>query len=210
MFIGSLADDPKKKALVSYQEAVKSTTTSLFPARSICCWNLPSSSITIVFPWLRSEEAMLDQGPRCIKTYNLSTAEYKLYQSTVIKWSGYQCEFSGWAFYVVTIQHSTLERMRPLCLLAVLTGHRWPRLVISGVAKFEQLLHVDSWKKYGSRVISCTEMAFFARAGGCAVLLWKRVYTLPILVWNRVWFSRELRSVWTWTDWIISLVRALI
>lgn len=158
MFIGSLADDPKKKALVSYQEAVKSTTTSLFPARSICCWNLPSSSITIVFPWLRSEEAMLDQGPRCIKTYNLSTAEYKLYQSTVIKWSGYQCEFSGWAFYVVTIQHSTLERMRPLCLLAVLTGHRWPRLwVISGVAKFEQLRHVDSWKKYGSRVISWLE-----------------------------------------------------
>ena len=198
MFIGSLADDPKKKALVSYQEAVKSTTTSLFPARSICCWNLPSSSITIVFPWLRSEEAMLDQGPRCIKTYNLSTAEYKLYQSTVIKWSGYQCEFSGWAFYAVTTQYSTLERMRPLCLLAVLTGHRWPRLwVISGVAKFEQLLHVDSWKKYGSRVISCPEMAFFARAGGCAVLLWKQVCTLPILVWNRVWFSRELRSVWT-------------
>ena len=29
-------------------------------------------------------------GTRCIKTYNLSTAEYKLYQSTVIKWSGYQ------------------------------------------------------------------------------------------------------------------------
>lgn len=97
-------------------------------------------------------------GTRCIKTYNLSTAEYKLYQSTVIKWSGYQCEFSGWAFSVVTIQHSTLERMRPLCLLAVLTGHRWPRLwVISGVAKFEQLLHVDSWKKYGSRVISWLE-----------------------------------------------------
>lgn len=153
MFIGSLAHDPKKKALVSYQEAVKSTTTSLFPARSICCWNLPSSSIIIVFPWLRSEEAMLDQGQRCIKTYSLSTAEYQLYQSTVIKWSGYQCEFSGWAFYVVSTQHSTLERMRPLCLLAALTGYRWPRLwVISGVAKFEQLLHVDSWKKYGSRV----------------------------------------------------------
>ena len=31
-----------------------------------------------------------------------------------------------------------------------------------------------------------------------AVLVWKRVYTLPILVWNRVWFSRELRSVWTY------------
>ena len=25
-------------------------------------------------------------------------------------------------------------------------------------------------------------------------LVWKRVYTLPILVWNRVWFSRELRE----------------
>ena len=167
MFIGSLAHDPKKKALVSYQEAVKSTTTSLFPARSICCWNLPSSSITIVFPWLRSEEAMLDQGPRCIKTYNLSTAEYKLYQSTVIKWSGYQCEFSGWAFYVVTIQHSTLERMRPLCLLAVLTGHRWPRLwVISGVAKFEQLLHVDSWKKYGRGSSADLNPGMGGRGGG--------------------------------------------
>ena len=32
----------------------------------------------------------------------------------------------------------------------------------------------------------------------CAVLVWKWVYTLPILVWNRVWFSRELRSVWTY------------
>ena len=31
-----------------------------------------------------------------------------------------------------------------------------------------------------------------------AVLVWKRVYTLPILVWNRVWFSRELRSVRTY------------
>ena len=29
----------------------------------------------------------------------------------------------------------------------------------------------------------------------CAVLVWKRAYTLPILVWNRVWFSRELRYV---------------
>ena len=27
-----------------------------------------------------------------------------------------------------------------------------------------------------------------------AVLVWKRVYTLPILVWNRVWFSRELQQ----------------
>ena len=27
--------------------------------------------------------------------------------------------------------------------------------------------------------------------GFCAVLVWKRVYTLPILVWNRVWFLRE-------------------
>ena len=29
-------------------------------------------------------------------------------------------------------------------------------------------------------------------------LVWKGVNTLPILVWNRVWFSRELRSVWTY------------
>ena len=27
-----------------------------------------------------------------------------------------------------------------------------------------------------------------------AILVWKRVYTLPILVWNRLWFSRELRE----------------
>ena len=32
--------------------------------------------------------------------------------------------------------------------------------------------------------------------GFCAVLLWKRVYTLSILVCNRVWFSRKPRSVW--------------
>ena len=106
-------------------------------------------------------------GTRCIKTYNLSTAEYKLYQSTVIKWSGYQCEFSGWAFYAVTTQHSTLERMRPLCLLAVLTGHRWPRLwVISGVAKFEQLLHVDSWKKYGRGSSADLNPGMGGRGGG--------------------------------------------
>ena len=30
------------------------------------------------------------------------------------------------------------------------------------------------------------------------VLVWKRVYTLPMLVWNREWFSRDLRSVWTY------------
>ena len=29
--------------------------------------------------------------------------------------------------------------------------------------------------------------------GFCAVLVWLLVYILPILVWNRVWFSRELR-----------------
>ena len=28
----------------------------------------------------------------------------------------------------------------------------------------------------------------------CAVFVWKRVYTLPVLAWNRVWFSRELRE----------------
>ena len=34
--------------------------------------------------------------------------------------------------------------------------------------------------------------------GFWAVLVWKWVYTLPILVWNQVWFSKELRSVWTY------------
>ena len=32
------------------------------------------------------------------------------------------------------------------------------------------------------------------RLGFWAFLTWKRVYTLVILVWNRVWFSRELRE----------------
>ena len=32
--------------------------------------------------------------------------------------------------------------------------------------------------------------------GFCAVLVWKRVNTLPILVWNRVWFWRDYGSVW--------------
>ena len=31
--------------------------------------------------------------------------------------------------------------------------------------------------------------------GFCAVLVRKRVFTLPILVWGRVWFSRELRQI---------------
>ena len=31
-------------------------------------------------------------------------------------------------------------------------------------------------------------------SGFYAVLVWKQVYTLPILAWNRVWFSRELRE----------------
>ena len=30
--------------------------------------------------------------------------------------------------------------------------------------------------------------------GFCAVLVWKRVYALPILVWNRLRFSGELRE----------------
>ena len=32
------------------------------------------------------------------------------------------------------------------------------------------------------------------RVGFCAVVVWKRVYTLPSLVWNRVCFLRELRD----------------
>ena len=32
------------------------------------------------------------------------------------------------------------------------------------------------------------------RYGFCALLVWKREYILPILVWNRVWFTRELRE----------------
>ena len=30
--------------------------------------------------------------------------------------------------------------------------------------------------------------------GFCTILVWKRVYTLSILVWNLVWFSKELRE----------------
>ena len=42
--------------LKPHQEAVKSTTTNLFPAWLICCWNWLSSSITITFPL--AEEAI--------------------------------------------------------------------------------------------------------------------------------------------------------
>ena len=37
--------------------------------------------------------------------------------------------------------------------------------------------------------------------GVCALLVWKQVYTLPSLAWNRVWLLRELRecrSAWTY------------
>ena len=34
-----------------------------------------------------------------------------------------------------------------------------------------------------------------------------RVYTLLILVWNRVWFSRELRSVWTYLSFQFQMSR---
>ena len=46
--------------------------------------------------------------------------------------------------------------------------------------------------------ISHIGMCRSIRWGFCAVLVWKQVYTLPILVWNRKWVSREPRSVWTY------------
>ena len=30
--------------------------------------------------------------------------------------------------------------------------------------------------------------------GFCTVLVWKREYTLPILLWSREWFLRELQG----------------
>ena len=65
------------------------------------------------------------------------------------------------------------------------------------------------WKKKSmgktERTLSRGGTPLYSHIGMCrpiggfsAVLVWKRVYTLPILVWNRVWFSRELRSVWTY------------
>ena len=49
----------------------------------------------------------------------------------------------------------------------------------------------------GGRVLPYINYISMCRSigwGFWAVLVWKRVYTLPILVWNRVWFSRELRE----------------
>ena len=45
----------------------------------------------------------------------------------------------------------------------------------------------------------CAEVRAGAKKRGetLATQARKRVYTLPILVWNRLWFSRELRGVWT-------------
>ena len=42
--------------------------------------------------------------------------------------------------------------------------------------------------------ISYIGMCRLTGYGFCAVLVRKRVCTLPILVWDRVWFSRELRQ----------------
>ena len=49
----------------------------------------------------------------------------------------------------------------------------------------------------GGGVLPCISNIGMCRHSGegfWAVLVWKWVYTLPILVWNRVWFSRELRQ----------------
>ena len=43
-------------------------------------------------------------------------------------------------------------------------------------------------------VVGCIGMCHVIGLGFGAVLVWKRVYSLPILAWNRVWFSRELRE----------------
>ena len=66
---------------------------------------------------------------------------------------------------------------------------------ISGVYTYE----ITSWP--GQNVPGGTPLfktyRYVLPQGGM-VFAWKRVCTLPILVWNRVWFSRELRSVWTY------------
>ena len=56
------------------------------------------------------------------------------------------------------------------------------------------------WAREGAGVLPYSHIGMFRLIGYGfgAVLVWKRVYTLPILVWNRVWFSRELRSLWTY------------
>ena len=56
------------------------------------------------------------------------------------------------------------------------------------------------WAREGAGVLPYSHigMCRLIGYGFGAVLVWKRVYTLPILVWNRVWFSRNLRSVWTY------------
>lgn len=67
----------KRDKTKTYHWALKSTTTSLFPARSICCWNLLSSSITIAFPW--RGEAMLD--PKVVLWKQTPTVFYRWRQS---------------------------------------------------------------------------------------------------------------------------------
>ena len=42
---------------------------------------------------------------------------------------------------------------------------------------------------YWSYIVMCCPTGFLRHFA-----VWKRVYTLPILLWNRVWFSRELRD----------------
>ena len=52
----------------------------------------------------------------------------------------------------------------------------WSVLLTRGLLPY--ISHIGMCRPIGSRF--------------CAVLVWKRVYTLPILVWNRVWFSSVL------------------
>ena len=69
--------------------------------------------------------------------------------------------------------------------------------LLSGFTSGHKKLMLFSGSRYFRGVVTIGTLRYIGMcspigSGDCAVLVWKRVYTLPILVWIRVWFSQVL------------------
>ena len=77
-------------------------------------------------------------------------------------------------------------------------SHEKPSTLVCSQSERKKSLQMDKTFTRGWGVLPYINYIDVCRPIGLgfwAVLVWKRVYTLSILVWNRVLFSRDLRSV---------------